>query len=102
LSAVCAGTFVLAESGLLNQRRATATWWLAPMFRERNPQILLDESDMVVKSGKFVTAGAALGHIDLALWLMRGSPVQFSPSSKSFYGMEPMRKSAKLPIMVSQ
>jgi transcriptional regulator GlxA family with amidase domain len=72
LSAACAGTFVLAESGLLNQQRATTTWWLAPMFRERYPQVLLNESDMVIKSGNIVTAGAALGHIDLALWLIRG------------------------------
>jgi transcriptional regulator GlxA family with amidase domain len=72
LSAACAGTFVLAESGLLNQQRATTTWWLAPMFRERYPEVLLDESDMVVKSGNVVTAGAALGHMDLALWLIRG------------------------------
>jgi transcriptional regulator GlxA family with amidase domain len=63
---------VLAESGLLNQQRATTTWWLAPMFRERYPQVLLDESNMVVKSGNVVTAGAALGHMDLALWLIRG------------------------------
>jgi transcriptional regulator GlxA family with amidase domain len=72
LTAACAGTFVLAEYGLLNQQRATTTWWLAPMFRERYPQVLLDESDMVVKSGNVVTAGAALGHMDLALWLIRG------------------------------
>src|SRR5580704_130617 len=71
LSAACAGTFVMAESGLLDQQRAT-TWWLAPVFRERYPQVLLDESDMVVKSGNVVTAGAALGHMDLALWLIRG------------------------------
>src|ERR1700761_2326059 len=71
LTAACAGTFVLAESGLLNQQHATTTWWLAPVFRERYPQVFLDESDMVVKSGDFVTAGAALGHMDLALWLIR-------------------------------
>ena len=62
---------MLAESGLLNQQHATTTWWLAPVFRERYPQVFLDESDMVVKSGDFVTAGAALGHMDLALWLIR-------------------------------
>jgi len=83
LSAACAGTFVLAESGLLDQQRATTTWWLAPVFRERYPQVLLDESDMVVKSGNIVTAGAALGHMDLALWLIRGvSPELASLTAK--------------------
>src|ERR1700739_3225388 len=72
LSAACAGTFVLAESGMLNQQRATTTWWLAPMFRERYPLVLLDESEMVVKSGNIVTAGAARGQMALALSLIRG------------------------------
>lgn len=71
VTAACIGTFVLAESGLLDQHRATTTWWLAPLFRKRYPDVLLDESNMVVKSGRFVTAGAALGHMDLALWLVR-------------------------------
>ena len=71
VSAACIGTFVLAESGLLDQQRATTTWWLAPLFRKRYPAVLLDESSMIVKSGRFVTAGAALSHIDLALWLVR-------------------------------
>ena len=83
LSAACAGTFVLAESGLLDQQRATTTWWLAPVFRERYSQVFLNESDMVVKSGNVVTAGAALGHIDLALWLIRGvSPELASLTAK--------------------
>jgi len=72
MAAACIGTFVMAESGLLDHHRATTTWWLAPLFRKRYPQVLLDESNMIVKSGKFVTAGAALSHIDLALWLVRG------------------------------
>ena len=83
LSAACAGTFVLAESGLLNRQRATTTWWLSPVFRQRYPQVLLDESEMVVKSGNVVTAGAALGHMDLALWLIRNvSPELASLTAK--------------------
>ena len=71
MSAACIGTFVLAESGVLDERDATTTWWLAPLFRSRYPTVRLDESRMLVKSGRIVTAGAALGHMDLALWLIR-------------------------------
>jgi transcriptional regulator GlxA family with amidase domain len=71
MTAACIGTFVMAESGLLDRHQATTTWWLAPLFRRRYPAVLLAESSMIVKSGKRVTAGAALSHMDLALWLIR-------------------------------
>ncbi len=71
MAAACIGTFVLAESGLLDDRDATTTWWLAPLFRTRYPCVRLDESRMLIKSGAVVTAGAALSHMDLALWLIR-------------------------------
>jgi transcriptional regulator GlxA family with amidase domain len=71
MSAACIGTFVLGESGLLDHHDATTTWWLAPLFRSRYPTVRLDETHMLIKSGQIVTAGAALSHMDLALWLIR-------------------------------
>lgn len=78
MTAACIGTFVMAEAGLLDHERATTTWWLAPLFRRRYPHVLLDDSNMIVKSGRFVTAGAALSHIDLALWLVRSVSPQLA------------------------
>jgi len=67
----CVGAFLVAETGLLDHREATTTWWLAPLFRQRYPKVLLDESRMLVPTEIGVTAGAAMGHLDLALWLIR-------------------------------
>jgi transcriptional regulator GlxA family with amidase domain len=71
VAASCVGTFFLAETGLLDFREATTNWSLAPFFRQRYPNVILDESRMLVPTEVGVTAGAAMGHLDLALWLIR-------------------------------
>jgi transcriptional regulator GlxA family with amidase domain len=71
VAAACVGTFVAAESGLLNGEVATTTWWLAPYFRQRYPLVRLEDGRMLVRSDRVLTAGAALSHMDMALWLIR-------------------------------
>jgi transcriptional regulator GlxA family with amidase domain len=71
VAAACIGTFLAAEAGVLDGETATTTWWLAPFFRQRYPKVHLDDSRMIVRSGRILTAGAALSHMDMALWLIR-------------------------------
>jgi transcriptional regulator GlxA family with amidase domain len=77
-AAACVGTFVMAEAALLDGEEATTTWWLAPLFRQRYPRVRLVETRLIVQSNTVVTAGAALGHLDLALTLIRRASPQLA------------------------
>jgi transcriptional regulator GlxA family with amidase domain len=67
LAASCASTFLLAETGLLNGRRATTTWWLGPLFRRRYPKVELVTDRIVVADWPIITGGAAMAQMDLML-----------------------------------
>jgi transcriptional regulator GlxA family with amidase domain len=73
IASACAGTVLLAEAGILDGLRATTSWWMSPAFRNRYPTVHLDEGQMVVASDGITTAGAAFGHVDLALAIVRAS-----------------------------
>ena len=71
VAASCSAVFVLPAAGLLDGRRATTTWWLAPALAQCAPDCTVDADRMVCVDGPIVTAGAAFAHADLMLHLVR-------------------------------
>ncbi|WP_273505324.1 GlxA family transcriptional regulator [Fulvimarina manganoxydans] len=70
LGSVCAGAFVLAETGLIDGRRATTHWAFAEQLARRFPAIEITEDQMVLDDGDIVTAGGILAWTDLGLTLV--------------------------------
>ncbi|MBN9432277.1 MAG: GlxA family transcriptional regulator [Bosea sp.] len=70
LVSVCAGAFLVAETGLLDGRTATTHWAFAAELARRYPSIRVDSSRMVIDDGDIVTAGGILAWTDLGLTLV--------------------------------
>jgi len=78
VSAACGGTFLLAAAGLLDGHAATTSWLFAPELARRYPRIDVRATALIVRDGRFATAGAFSAAHDLALDLIRrhgGHPV---------------------------
>ncbi|WNC74026.1 helix-turn-helix domain-containing protein [Thalassotalea psychrophila] len=67
MAANCTGTFLLAETGLLNWKAATTTWWLEKEFRHRYPSVRLDIKDMITSDERVICAGALSSYFNLAI-----------------------------------
>lgn len=66
----CASSFLLAETGLLDRRKATTSWWLASSFARRFPTVELVPDRLVVQDGDLITGGAAMAQMDVMLTLV--------------------------------
>jgi len=63
LAANCTGTFILAKTGLLDERPATTTWWLADQFRSRFPRVDLQLEPVVTEADRLICAGASASYL---------------------------------------
>jgi transcriptional regulator GlxA family with amidase domain len=70
LCSVCAGAFVLAETGLINNRRATTHWAFAETLASRFPDVKVAAQNMVIDDGDILTAGGILAWTDLGLTIV--------------------------------
>ncbi len=70
ICSVCSGAFVLAETGLLNGKKATAHWSKNEELSEMYPEIDVQIARIFIKDGNIYTAAGITSGMDLALALI--------------------------------
>ncbi|PDS41349.1 AraC family transcriptional regulator [Rhizobium anhuiense] len=70
LASVCAGAFLLAETGLLAGRAVTTHWGSADAFRNRFPDVALDIDRLMIDGGDIISVGGLMAWTDLGLKLV--------------------------------
>lgn len=70
IASICTGAFLLAETGLLDHKRATTHWGYADLFRKRYPKVKLHLESLVTDEGNLFCSGGAHSYLDLSLYLV--------------------------------
>ncbi|MBD0422614.1 GlxA family transcriptional regulator [Streptomyces sp. TRM S81-3] len=70
VTSVCAGAFLLAQAGVLDGRRATTHWELAPQLAAAYSRVAVEPDPVFVRDGHVVTSAGVTAGIDLALALV--------------------------------
>ena len=70
VASVCSGTYVLAEAGLLDGRRATTHWQRTRHFLSTYPRVKLEPDRIFVRDGNIWSSAGISAGIDLALALI--------------------------------
>jgi transcriptional regulator GlxA family with amidase domain len=71
LTSVCTGSFLLAQAGLLDGRRATTHWRSLARMRQTYPAVTVEDKLHVVEEGHVLTSAGISAGIDMALHVVR-------------------------------
>lgn len=71
VASICTGTFLLAETGLLNGRCATTNWQFEKKFRFRYPEVDLKIGEMLTEADNLICSGAVTAMMHLALKIIK-------------------------------
>ena len=66
----CTGAFLLAETGILNQRKATTHWGFVEQFSAQYPAVDLQENQLITEDGQIFCSGGGTAWFDMSLFLI--------------------------------
>ena len=70
IGASCSGVFLLAETGLLNDRQCTTTWWLNDALEQYYPDCNIAWGNPLITDDRLVTAAGPLSWVDITLHIV--------------------------------
>src|SRR6266851_3874657 len=70
LVSLCSGTFILAETGLVDGQSVATHQICAEALARRFPKVIVDTNRRIIDNGNIITAGGFLSWIDLCLFLV--------------------------------
>ena len=70
LVSLCSGTFILAETGLVDGQSVATPQICARALAKRFPKIVVDTNRRIIDHGDIITAGGFLSWVDLGLFLV--------------------------------
>jgi transcriptional regulator GlxA family with amidase domain len=70
LVSLCSGTFILAETGLVDGQSVATHQICARALAKRFPKIVVDTNRRIIDHGDIITAGGFLSWVDLGLFLV--------------------------------
>jgi transcriptional regulator GlxA family with amidase domain len=91
VTSVCTGSFLLAEIGLLDHRKATTHWTQLDRFHMTFPHVDIQDDVIFVRDGRITTSAGIGSGLDLALTLVEDD-----------YGPELARKTARQMLIFMQ
>lgn len=105
IGGVCSGVAFVAETGLLDGRRATTHWAVAELFKQRYPKVLWQPEHFVTEDAGLFCSGGVYASIDLSLYLVekfcghdiavqcaKSLLVSLPRSRQSGYGVTPLSR----------
>ncbi|WP_196137455.1 GlxA family transcriptional regulator [Aliikangiella sp. G2MR2-5] len=99
IAAYCSGTFALAGLGMLDDKKATTSWWFKDYFHSTYPKVEIDMSRLVVEQDGVWTAGATTSYLDLCLNLIEQLAGQEISNMLSKIMLQDTQKRSQLPFL---
>ncbi len=70
VASICTGAFILASSGLLNDKKCSTHWAAANQFRTMFPKVNLEQDRLITDENGIYTNGGAYSFLNLIIYLV--------------------------------